>query len=363
MSSSEGPARVSVLVVDDSALMRRLITDIISEHPPFHVVGTARNGREALQKVHRLDPDVVTLDVEMPEVDGLQALGYIMSETPRPVVMLSAHTREGGEHTLRALDYGAVDFVAKPSGTVSRDVDRVAERLIDALRAATQADLRNLPVRVRPVPGPPLAAAVDTAAGGPATACVVVAASTGGPRALVELFAGLRLPQEVAVLTVQHMPGGFTRSLAGRLNAAAHLAVAEGEQAGEVRGGRAYLAPGGFHMRVEGRPPVARLVLGRDASMWGVRPAADPLFATAVEAFGERVISVVLSGMGRDGALGTAAVVAAGGTALAQDRGSAVIASMPRAAIEQGAEEVLLPELGERIAAAVRSLPTSPAER
>jgi two-component system, chemotaxis family, protein-glutamate methylesterase/glutaminase len=233
------------------------------------VVGTARNGREALQKVHRLDPDVVTLDVEMPEVDGLQALGYIMSETPRPVVMLSAHTREGGEHTLRALDYGAVDFVAKPSGTVSRDVDRVAERLIDALRAATQADLRNLPVRVRPVPGPPLAAAVDTAAGGPATACVVVAASTGGPRALVELFAGLRLPQEVAVLTVQHMPGGFTRSLAGRLNAAAHLAVAEGEQAGEVRGGRAYLAPGGFHMRVEGRPPVARLVLGRDASIWG----------------------------------------------------------------------------------------------
>jgi len=342
-----------VLVVDDSALMRRLITDIISEHPPFHVVGTARNGREALQKVHRLDPDLVTLDVEMPELDGLQTLGYIMSETPRPVVMLSAHTREGGEYTLRALDYGAVDFVAKPSGTVSRDVARVAERLITALRAAAQANLRNLPVRVRRAAERERPAEVES--GGPATACVLMAASTGGPRVLAELFAGLRLPPQVAVLAVQHMPSTFTRSLAARLNVCAHLPVAEGAHGDEILGGRAYLAPGGFHMRVEGGPPTARLALARDASVWGVRPAADPLFASAAEAFPERVVSVVLSGMGRDGARGTAAVLSAGGHAFAQERGSAVVASMPRAAIEEGADEVPLADLPGRMADIARS--------
>ncbi|MBW3655136.1 MAG: response regulator, partial [Gemmatimonadetes bacterium] len=257
MSSSERRPQ-TVLVVDDSAFMRRVITDILSRTDEFRVVGTARDGHDALRKVHQLEPDLVTMDVEMPGLDGLSALGYIMSETPRPVVMLSAYTTERGEATMRALDYGAVDFVAKPSGTISLNLDTVADRLLDALRAAAAANLSVLPVQMRrsalrpapaaaPVPGslsmpvaPPVAPpVVDVTPAAPApprapaaheTAAdlaVVVAASTGGPRALTELIPRLRAPLGAAVLVVQHMPPRFTRSLAERIDGMSELAVSE----------------------------------------------------------------------------------------------------------------------------------------
>src|SRR5687768_9363605 len=172
MSSSERPERTrphTVLVVDDSAFMRRVISDILSSTDEFRVVGTARDGNDALRKVHQLEPDLVTMDVEMPGLDGLSALGYIMSETPRPVVMLSAYTTEGGEATMRALDYGAVDFVAKPSGTISLDLDTVADRLLDALRAAATANLSVLPLRLprRPAPAPPAEVPAEAASPAP----------------------------------------------------------------------------------------------------------------------------------------------------------------------------------------------------
>ncbi|HWK88382.1 MAG TPA: response regulator, partial [Longimicrobium sp.] len=209
----------TVLVVDDSAFMRRVITDILEKTPEFRVVGTARDGDDALRKVHQLDPDLVTMDVEMPGLDGLSALGYIMSETPRPVVMLSAYTTEGGDATLRALDYGAVDFVAKPSGTISLDLERVADRLLDALRAAARANLAMLPVRVRRAAAPAEPPRTRPHLDEPVSeAAVAIAASTGGPRALTEMIPRLRAPLGAAVLVVQHMPPRFTRTLAERID-------------------------------------------------------------------------------------------------------------------------------------------------
>jgi two-component system chemotaxis response regulator CheB len=342
-----------VLVVDDSAFMRRVISDILSATDEFRVVGTARDGNDALRKVHQLDPDLVTMDVEMPGIDGLTALGYIMSETPRPVVMLSAYTVQGGDATMRALDYGAVDFVAKPGGTISLNMDAVAEQLLEALRAAASANLAMLPVRVarrvKPEPRPaPLPAAPSTAAAPPrrrrrrpvvdtaesGDVAVAIAASTGGPRALAELLPRLRTPLGAAVLVVQHMPAHFTRTFAERLDAMDGLPVSEAVDGEPVLGNHVYMAPGDFHMRVVRDGGTPRIALDQEPSVWGVRPAADPLFRSVAECYGPRSVGVVLTGMGRDGAEGLREIVAAGGAGIAQDRATSVIYGMPHAAAE-----------------------------
>jgi two-component system, chemotaxis family, protein-glutamate methylesterase/glutaminase len=332
MSSSDPRRPRTVLVVDDSAFMRRVVADILATTDEFHVVGTAKDGLDAIRKVHELDPELVTMDVEMPRLDGLSALGYIMSETPRPVVMLSAHTTAGGEATLRALDYGAVDFVTKPSGTVSRDLDRVAERLLDALRAAAAANLDMLPVRMAPASRvAPRPRRAPRARPGAPTA-VLIAASTGGPRALSEMVPRLPARLGAAVLIVQHMPARFTRTFAERLDSAGRLRVTEAADGDEVRSDHVYLAPGDFHMRVRRDGGKVRIALDQGPNLWGVRPAADHLFRSASEVYGPNAVGVVLTGMGRDGAAGLASVVAAGGYGIAQDRATSVIFGMPAAA-------------------------------
>jgi two-component system chemotaxis response regulator CheB len=346
-----------VLVVDDSAFMRRVITDILSQSDEFRVIGTARDGNDALRKVHQLEPDLVTMDVEMPGVDGLTALGYIMSETPRPVVMLSAYTTEGGEATMRALDYGAVDFVSKPSGTISLNLETVAGRLLDALRAAATANLSVIPVRVARRAAVPRRdrPAVDAPADAPAPAplrrkrrrgaaagdaptsdvAVCIAASTGGPRALTELLPRLHVPLGAAVLIVQHMPAHFTRTFAERLDALEGLPVTEAVDGEPVRANHVYMAPGDFHMRVvRDEAGVPRVALDQGPATWGVRPAADPLFRSVAEAYGPRSVGVVLTGMGRDGAEGVREIVEAGGAGIAQDKRTSVIYGMPQAAAE-----------------------------
>lgn len=368
MSSSRRAARTrTVLVVDDSAFMRRVISDILGSTDEFRVVGTARDGNDALRKVHQLDPDLVTMDVEMPVLDGLSALGYIMSETPRPVVMLSAYTTEGGEATMRALDYGAVDFVAKPSGTISLNLESVADRLLAALRAASTANLSVIPVRVprrtfappappaaEPVPAAPAEASAATEApsaiepppavapepprrrtmdtGRSADTAVAIAASTGGPRALTEMVPRLRSPLGAAVLIVQHMPPRFTRSFAERLDGLGGLRVTEAADGEIVRADHVYLAPGDWHMRVVRDGADVRIALDQGPTLWGVRPAADFLFRTVAEVFGPRSVGVVLTGMGKDGAEGLRRIVDAGGFGIAQDRASSVIYGMPAAA-------------------------------
>lgn len=344
MSFSKAPR--TVLVVDDSAFMRKLVAEMVDGAGDFRVVGTARNGRDALSKVHSLNPDLVTMDVEMPELDGIGALGYIMSEAPRPVIMLSgAATGDAGDLTIRALELGAVDFVRKPSGPISLDLGTVREQLLEALRAADQVNLRGVEVLAKPHAPAQRVPAAETRTAGAATRVVVIAASTGGPRALAEIIPRLPRDLDAAVLVVQHMPPGFTRSLAERLDAQSDMRVVEAAHGDVVRTNRVYVAPGGWHMRVERAPGLGPPTIALDDSptIWGVRPSADPLFHSAALVFGARAIGVVLTGMGRDGAAGLRAIHDAGGAGLAQDRDSSIIYGMPHAAALGGGVDRILP--------------------
>jgi two-component system chemotaxis response regulator CheB len=335
-----------VLVVDDSAFMRRLITEIVESRREFLVVGTARDGVDALAKIRLLRPDIVTLDIEMPVMDGLAALSTIMTEMPRPVVMLSAAgSASDNSLTIRALELGAVDFVRKPSGPVSIDLVGVRSELLRALIAASMVRVPHAmsPLRIE--------AAEDTAAReplrtGPARELVVVAASTGGPKALSEMVAGFPSSLSAAVLIVQHMPGDFLRSFAKRLGQICPLPVAVGAQNDIILAGRIYLAPGDRHMSVVMTNGVPRIGIDRGPAVCGVRPSADPLFRSAAHSFGESVVGVVLTGMGRDGSEGLRAVRAAGGGAIVQDRASSIIYGMPRSALAlAGADRVVAPAL------------------
>ena len=347
----ERGTRRTVLVVDDSALVREVVCDLIARFDDFSVIGTARDGMDALAKVHALDPDIVTLDIEMPVVDGIAALGYIMSEAPRPVVMLSGIEARGAvDLTFRALELGAVDFVRKPAGAFAEAMPAMAERLHEALRAASVVNLRGVPMIARLSPA--LARQRISARG--AQAAVAIAASTGGPRALVEVVPALTRELEAAVLVAQHMPRGFTAGLARRLDGMASLEVSEAVHGEAVLANHVYVAPGGQHMTVSSDGAQARIALDESPPVWGVRPAADPLFASVARHFGAACTGVVLTGMGRDGSAGLAAVRAAGGGAVVQDRATATIYGMPQSALEQAGADIVAPLGG--IAGAVLEL-------
>ncbi|MEP6833206.1 MAG: chemotaxis response regulator protein-glutamate methylesterase [Gemmatimonas sp.] len=350
-----------VLVVDDSAFMRRMISDVVASSGEFTVVGTARDGEDALRKVHALNPDIVTLDIHMPGLDGLDALGYIMSELPRPVVMLSAGGANGGAAmTIRALELGAVDFVRKPSGPISLDLGRVREELLDALRAASCTNLRGVNVLARTSrlaaanQGAPLALLSDNAVRN----VVCIASSTGGPAALTQVIPKLPRDLDAAVLIVQHMPKGFTASLAQRLNTLGPLPVSEAVNGETIQNRHVYIAPGGLHMRVQPWGEGVRFVMNDDPTEWGVRPAADPLFKTVSQVFGASAIGVVLTGMGRDGAEGLRLMRSAGAVGIVQDSESAVIAGMPVAALNHAGADyiVALSAVANTIGAAVSVL-------
>ena len=283
----------------------------------------------------------MTLDVEMPELDGVETLGYIMSETPRAVVMLSAAATQGGvDLTLRCLELGAVDFVRKPTGVGSHDLSTVSATLIDALRAATEVNLQGVQLLARPrfvTPAPVVRSRSD------ATIAVAIASSTGGPRALAEVIPALPGDLLAAVLVVQHMPPGFTRSLANRIDGMSELRVTEAEHGEPVVVNRVYLAPGGLHMRVVSSGPGAwTIALDDGPAMHGVRPSADRLFESVAEQFGPSSIGVVLTGMGKDGAEGLRAIRAAGGAGIVQDRATSTIYGMPQAALKRAGAEMIV---------------------
>lgn len=346
--------KIRVLVVDDSALMRQMVSRILRD-AGFEVVGTARDGQQALEAAERLKPDVITLDVEMPVMDGLTMLRRLMQENPLPVVMLSSLTTQQAPATIEALALGAVDVVAKPGGAISLNIDEVAEELISKVRVAATA-------RVRPLEDarPRRAPSVRSTSPHPARTkrqltrqLVIVGSSTGGPKALVELVSSLPGDFGAPVVIVQHMPAGFTASLAARLDKNSSLDVAEAKEGVFPKAGEVWVAPGGFHLRFDKR---GRMKFDSSEPHLGVRPAVDLTMESAVDVWGSGVIGVVLTGMGMDGARGARRIKQAGGIVFAQDEASCVVFGMPRAVIEMGQADQVVPlsEMAELLEQTVR---------
>ena len=328
-------ATIRVLIVDDSMFMRKVISRIVEEGQGFSVAGVACNGREAVELVQRLKPDVVTMDVEMPEMNGVEALEIIMRRMPVPVVMLSSLTKRGAEVTLQCLSLGAVDFIPKPSGSVSEDIAAIRYVIWHKLRVAARA--RLTPLTTAPPPPP---VTKGTFHGSPAKQVVAIAASTGGPRALFDVLVALPATLPATLLVVQHMPPHFTAAMAERFNQHCALEVSEASDGDALFNGRALIAPGGWHL---GITPQRTTRLSDDPPRWGVRPAADILLEDVATVFPRVCLGVVLTGMGHDGTAGLMEIKAHGGATIAEDESTCAVFGMPRSAIEAGAADQVLP--------------------
>lgn len=314
--------KVRALIVDDSAFMRRVITDILHSEPGIEVVGTARNGEEAIKKIEKIRPDVVTMDVEMPVMNGLQALAVIMKDFPTPVVMLSAYTEKGGRETMEALELGAVDFIAKPSGPVSLNIEELREEILDKIKVASKSRAKTRgPSKVESITLKRKRVGRDK--------IVIIGASTGGPQAIVDIFS--RLPGDLLAcfIIVQHMPPGFTTSFASRLNSKSTIRVKEAQDGDPLQAGSAYVAPGDYHVLVKN----GSLSVVKGLRLHGVRPAIDFTMESAAKKYRDKVVGVLLTGMGVDGAAGMKAIKENGGATIAQDEMTSLVYGMPRAAI------------------------------
>ena len=333
-----GTRRLRVLIVDDSLFMRAAITKTLA-NGPFEIIGQAKDGNDAIAQILRLQPDVVTMDFNMPGMNGAETVRALMQQRPTPVVMFSAHTKQGARETFDALGAGAVDFVTKPAGEVSVDLSKISEELTRKLIAAASARPRAaappLPTRTSGAIGIPR----TTLTGGLPRLCVI-AVSTGGPAALSEVIPALPADLRVAVVVVQHMPAGFTAALAERLDAASRVAVREAQTGDRPLAGSVLIAPGDRHVEFDERGMV---VLTDGPQVNGCRPAADVTMLSAVKIYGRRTLGVVMTGMGKDGAAGALAIKSVEGKTAAQDQATSVIFGMPKAAIDAGAIDEVVP--------------------
>jgi two-component system, chemotaxis family, protein-glutamate methylesterase/glutaminase len=352
--------RKTVLVVDDSAFMRKIVSDMISEDPSFEVIDTAKNGKEAVQKTIDLKPDAITLDIEMPLMNGLEALQAIMQQRPTPVIMLSSLTEEGARETIRALELGAFDFVRKPSGSISLDIYKVRDLLLEKLRIAllssaariakTTSPLRTAPEPVRAGQGLTQPQRRRTAPG--MDAIVAIGTSTGGPKALNTVLSAIPGRFAAPILVVQHMPPGFTKSLANRLDSICELHVVEAEQHMTVDSGTVYIAPGGYHMKLGGSSGQYRIELSKEAIRSGHRPSVDVMFESLVAYPELQRYAVIMTGMGADGASAMKKLKESGAAGLiAEAEETCIVYGMPRAAIEQKAVDhiVRLPNIAGKL--------------
>lgn len=322
---------VRVLVVDDSALMRKLIPRILERDDSIEVVGTAMDGNFGLKKIEELAPNVITLDLEMPGLNGIDMLKEVMRRWRLPVIVVSSHSTAGASITLKALGLGAFDFVAKPAD-VSARMPEIAAELIGKIKAAAQSKSfrpQLIPEGTRAVKGRAQAAAAPTRV-------VAIGVSTGGPNALQYLFSQLPAEFPGSILVVQHMPDGFTEMFARRLDETCAVRVKEAQSGDLLLAGRVLICPGNRHLKVKKLPLGNVAVLSEEAAVHGHRPSVDVLFRSMAEEFGPQAVAIIMTGMGDDGAAGMGAVRAAGGVTIAQSEDSCVVYGMPKAAIDRG---------------------------
>jgi two-component system chemotaxis response regulator CheB len=331
---------VRVLVVDDSALMRKLIPKILERDDTIEVVGTAMDGAFALKKIEELKPDVVTLDLEMPRMDGMETLRLIMQRAPLPVILFSTHSKEGGYATLKALAMGAVDFLAKPKDAAVGRLEDIADRLITKIKVAKRAAGRKLPPAVIeevPAPKKGIRAAL------PPRRVIAIGISTGGPNALQFVLSQIPADFQSTIVIVQHMPEGFTEMFAKRLDECCALDVHEARSGDLLIAGRVLICPGNRHMMLRRMPRGDMVVLSDAPPVNGHRPSADVLFHSLAQEFGLTAVGVLMTGMGDDGAEGLGAIKAAGGMTIAQSEDTCVVSGMPRAAILKGYANKIIP--------------------
>ena len=348
---------IRVLVVDDSAFMRKVLTGLISSDPQLQVCGEARDGRDAIAQVESLKPDVISMDINMPHIDGLQATEVIMSSNPHPVLIVSSESREGAEVTLKALQLGAIDFVAKPSSGIDLDMSSIQDELCRKLKMAAKVRVVRTAARSNGQQKPategsrPVTGHAKATNGGPVGEpvgnrgagkfpIVVIASSTGGPATLMKLIPEFPADFPGAVIVVQHMPGNFTAQFSKQLADASSLKVKEAEAGEIVVPGQVYVCPGSNHLRVSA---TGRIVLDDGPRISGYRPCADLTLESVVAYCGANAVAVILTGMGNDGSKGVQLVKTAGGHVIAQDESTAVIFGMPQEAIKTGAVDQVLP--------------------
>ncbi len=343
---------IRVMIVDDSALVRRIASDILSADPEIQVVATASQAEFALPKLEKERPDVITLDMEMPGMGGREAIRRIMATRPTPIIVLSAHAQKGAELTLQALDLGAVDFVLKPSTSLSGGINTVAQELTEKVKSASRI--------VFPPPAAATASAVLPAAallsapgmtrarpaafeGGTEIELVAIGTSTGGPVALKTVLSALPGDLPVGIVVVQHMPPVFTKAFAERLDGCCEVSVKEAENGDAIVPGRVLLAPGNWHMTVSKFGSAPRVALNQEENVNGHRPSVDVLMHSVAMEYGARAVGVIMTGMGRDGADGLKELHRRGGRVIAQDKNSSVIYGMNREVVQNGSADEVVP--------------------
>lgn len=357
--------KLKILVVDDSFFMRKVLSDIINENDNFEVIGTARNGQEALQRIKDVNPDVVTMDIEMPIMDGLTALKIIMKEIPVPVLMLSGLTKEGADATIKALDLGAVDFIPKPGNIFKVNVDEMKEEIYKKINIAAKIKLKTkqqamqqivssinddkveIPrVRKKISPQKVISKSSSIDKGkrsSKITKLVAIGTSTGGPRALQNVISDLPKDMDSPVVVVQHMPPSFTKSLAERLDSISNLRVKEAEDNDVLENGCVYIAPGGRHIKLEKKSNVYRIKLDDGPKVSGHKPSVDVMFSSVSEINELKICGIILTGMGSDGANGLCDLKKKQGYIIAQDEASCVVFGMPKSAINKGIVDKIVP--------------------